>query len=163
MDAAIGALERHITRLALECTSIECTPGLTDEQRQDAVAVAVDVHGPIQAAFAGDPDEVGNAVALMALSAAKNLAGCVFEAAVLQGLDPVELLAGVRERLEGQGPVTGGGQRVNVAKRWASRSRSGRSASLAGSTRRASCTAWMPCFSIGPSCSSRTSARTCTT
>ena len=100
MDTTLTALERHVTRLALECAAIECTPGLTQSQMNEAVAMAVDVHGPIQAAIPGDPDVVGNALALMALSAAKNLAGCVVEAAVRRGLDPVELLADVREQLE---------------------------------------------------------------
>ena len=100
MDTTLAALERHVTRLALECTAIECTPGLTPEQMNNAVAMAVEVHGPIQAAIPGDADVVGNALALMALSAAKNLAGCVVEAAVRQGLDAVELLADVREQLD---------------------------------------------------------------
>ena len=100
MDTTVSALERHIIRLALECTAIECTPGLTQEQMNDAVAVAVNVHGPIQAAIPGDPAVVGNALALMALSATKNLAGCVVEAAARRGIDPVELLADVREQLE---------------------------------------------------------------
>ena len=86
----------------MTCAAIECTPGLTQEQMNDAVAMAVDVHGPIQAAIPGDPDVVGNALALMALSAAKNLAGCVVEAATRRGLDPVELLADVREQLQRQ-------------------------------------------------------------
>lgn len=100
MDTTLAALERHVTRLALECTAIECTPGLTPQQRDEAVAMAVEVHGPIEAAIAGDPDVVGNALALMALSAAKNLAGSVVEAAARRGLDPVDLLADVREHLE---------------------------------------------------------------